>query len=640
MGREMRLFVTGGSKFDPAVGRDLYALGFTILQAYGLTETSGAATITSPDEAYLDTVGRALPGQEVRILAPAFARDDGERATAGKPAAPIAPAAPAAPVAPAAPIAPAAPVAPVAPVIGEIAVRGPIVMQGYYNRPDATAAVIQDGWFLTGDLGYLDADGRLTITGRKKEIIVLASGKNIYPEEVEAHYRQSPFIKEIAVLGVARAEEPVSERLHAVVVPDMDLMRERRIVNAGDWIRFEMEGRAVDLPPHKRVLGYDVWFEPLPRTTTGKLKRHEIHRRVVEKQVLKGREPETAVSGPDAAWFADRHVDAASAVIRARAHFGRVVPDANLELDLGFDSMERVELLSELEQKFGVRVSEDRLHDILTVRQLVDAIRPGGNTAPAGRTTSEGAAPDQPGGNQLSPDGNWSAILRDLPPDDDPVLSGLLRSRWVLMPLLFVAARLIRVVLARMDVSGLEHLPGNGPFIISPNHQGYLDPLFVCGALPYRLLSNLFFVGASEYFETPVTRWIARLLNVVPVDPDANLIPAMKAGAFGLKHGKVLVLFPEGERSIDGTVRRFKKGAPILARQLGVPIVPVSLRGSFELWPRNRPFKWRLMWPWSGHRVKVRFGEPMRAEDSRSYGEVASDLRTRVVEMWEVAGLS
>ena len=118
MGSEMRLFVTGGSKFDPAVGRDFYALGFTILQAYGLTETTGAATINSPDEAYIDTVGRALPGQEIKMLPPEDADLD-----------------------------------------GEIAIRGPIVMQGYFNRPDATAAVMRDGWFLTGDLGRLDAGG-------------------------------------------------------------------------------------------------------------------------------------------------------------------------------------------------------------------------------------------------------------------------------------------------------------------------------------------------------------------------------------------------------------------------------------------------------------------------------------------------
>jgi len=108
---------------------------------------------------------------------------------------------------------------------GEIAIRGPIVMQGYHNRPDVNAVALAGGWLHTGDLGYLDRGGRLVITGRMKEIIVLASGKNIYPEEVEAQYAKSPFIKELCVLGVAMPGEPSAERLHAVVVRTLERRR-------------------------------------------------------------------------------------------------------------------------------------------------------------------------------------------------------------------------------------------------------------------------------------------------------------------------------------------------------------------------------------------------------------------------------
>ena len=219
LGRRMRFLITGGSRFDPAIGRDLYRMGFNILQAYGLTETSGAATVMHPGDDSIHSVGPPLPGTEIRILPPDST--DEER------------------------------------VDGEVLIRGPLVMAGYYNRPDATAAALQDGWLHTGDLGRIDAEGRLIITGRKKELIVLSSGKNIYPEEIESHYRQSPFIKELCVLGLTRPGEPSAERLYAVVVPDADVLREKKIVNAGDLMRFEMEGRSVGLPPHKRVLGYD-----------------------------------------------------------------------------------------------------------------------------------------------------------------------------------------------------------------------------------------------------------------------------------------------------------------------------------------------------------------------------------------------
>jgi long-chain acyl-CoA synthetase len=596
MGRNMRLFVTGGSKFDPAIGRDLYSFGFTIIQAYGLTETSGAATMNTPDEAHIDTVGRALPGVQIQIRVPETADVDPSMAEDGPSG-----------------------------QSGEIAIRGAIVTPGYFNRPDATAAVMSDGWFLTGDLGRMDATGRITITGRKKDMIVLASGKNIYPDEIEAHYRQSAFIKELCVMGLSSPDRPMTERLHAVVVPNMELMREKKIVNAGDILRFEIEGLAVGLPSHKRVLSYDVWFDPLPRTTTGKVKRHEAERLVRERQRSSAQDANAPLPGEDQAWLQDPHAAAAAVVMRARLRAGaRVRPDANLELDLGLDSMERVELLTELEQRFQVQVPKAAASEIFTVRQLVEAVRPSEDRM------------DEPKGSSLpAADESWSVLLRDLPPETDPILSGLLERKPLATPLLFLALRVLRVVVGRVDVSGLETLPASGPFIISPNHQSYLDPLFVCGALPYRVFRHLFFVGAVEYFETPFTRWLARTFNLVPVDADSNLVPAMKAGAFGLKHGKILILFPEGERSIDGTVRKFKKGSPILARHLEVPIVPVALKGIYELWPRNRAINWSRLWPWSGHRITVAFGQPMTFGDDEGYGEAASRLRERVEQMWQ-----
>jgi long-chain acyl-CoA synthetase len=571
VGRRVRLFVIGGSSVSAATRRRLWALGFTVVQSYASTETSGVATLSAPRDGYDDTAGRVLPEQELKIVP--TAPDDRD---------------------------------------GEIAIRGPVVMQGYFNRPDATAAAIRDGWLFTGDVGRLDRRGRLVITGRKTDAIALPSGKSIYREEIEAHYAQSPFVKELCVMARAQGGGNGADGLFAVVVPDLELMRAKRMVNAGDILRFEMEGQSVYLPPHKRVSDYDVWLEPLPRTTTGTLKRHEIGQRVAYKQQQGARPADREIAGEQ-----DDHTNAAIAVIRTRAKTA-VRLDSNLELDLGFDSMERVELLTELEQRFNVPVDPTHAHHIFTVEQLIEAVRP------ASHSTLMGVAEDA-----------WARLLRDLPPATDPVLSGLLERRRISTPIFYFLSRVLRLGLARTQVQGLEHLPRQGPYIISPNHQGYLDPFFVCGVLPYRIFKQLFFVGAAEYFETSLMSWVARECNCVPVDPDANLVSAMKASAFGLAHGKILMLFPEGERSIDGTVKRFKKGSPILSRYMQVPIVPVAINGAFEIWPRNRSFTWTALLPWSTHRVQVSFGRPVQFDGSTPHAEAAAALRQKVVELWE-----
>jgi long-chain acyl-CoA synthetase len=579
LGPRMRLFVTGGSTFDPVIGRDLYGLGFTILNAYGLTETSGGATVVRPTDRFNASVGQPFPGVEIRILA-----QDGEGEAKGD---------------------------------GEILIRGPIVMREYFDRPDATSEALRDGWLYTGDLGRLDAKGRLYITGRKKEIIVLSSGKNLYPEEIEAHYRQSAFIKELCIVGVSRPGEPSSERLHAVVVPDEDVLRAKGIVNLKELLRFEIEGRSVQLPAYKRILSYDISMQPLPRTTTGKIRRHEIQR-TLKAHAAEAEQTSRPVSDADATWAAE---PPNAALLRsiAQSRGETVRPDANLELDLGLDSMERVEVLTVLEQQEGTRVPAEARATIFTVRQLIDAVRSAPRTGDSHETAAE--LP-------------WDSLLAT--PADPAITRDLARRRPVRTMAVFVFVKMIAWVarlLPGFRAGGQEHLPASGPYIISPNHQAYVDPVFVAAALPYRAFRDLFFVGAAEYFETRLSRWFARTINLVPVDPDANLVTAMRAGADGLRLKKILMLFPEGERSIDGELKKFRKGAPILSAHLDVPIVPVGLDGLFELWPRGRAFNWGFLLPWRGGRINVLFGPPVRTTRG-AYLQGAEALKAAVAALF------
>ena len=436
--------------------------------------------------------------------------------------------------------------------------------------------------------------------------------------ESEEVYLRSKFIRECCLVRIPSLTAAEGTQWHAVVVPDMAMMHDRRIANVGDLLRFEIEGQSIDVPPDRRAASYEIWFEALPRTSDGRIDRHEIERRVVESQRQQpiGRE-ERGVSGfSDGTDFEKE----ALAVIAARAKGSRLTPHSNLEIDLGLDSIDRVELISELERRFGVTVPQEGAHQILTVSQLIDAV------CPIAIKTLDASSADPPGSF-------WKTMLRDLPARNDPVLASTLKKRLVVPTMFFVLLRVARWLMPGMKVFGVDGLPASGPYILAPNHQSYLDPLFLCSTLPYGMYRQLFFVGATEYFETRWTAWMARQLNLVPVDPDANLVSAMQAAAFGLTHGKVLVLFPEGERSIDGTVKRFKKGAAILSRCLNVPVVPVAIRGVHEVWPRNRGFQWHRLLPWNHHRIAIAFGQPMRFNDACD-SDAATELQKRVTELW------
>ncbi len=589
LGSRMRYLVTGGSRFDPAIARDFYSFGIDVLNAYGLTETTGGAFINTPGHVVIGSVGKPFPGVEAKIVDPKPVEDG-------------------------------------APAAGEIAIRGAIVMKGYWNRPDATAQVLRDGWFYTGDLGYFDPEGNLFITGRGKEVIVLANGKNVYPEEIEAHYLQAPYVKEICVMALeSRPGDPTSERLHAVVVPNFELLRERKIVNSKEAIRFEIEALSHKIASTKRLGSYDIWQEDLPRTTTRKLKRFQIEKKVRELKQQGGTEAEVGTEKPltdeDQQWLAREDVKRALAIVKesSRNKLGAIRPDHNLELDLGLDSMQRVELLTALEQQLGGDVPEAQLGEIYSVRDLVDA-------ALSSADRGEGHA-----GTVLPA---WSTILSE--PVTDPEVLALARDNIVadacfypLGKFMYFASRII----FHFQVRGLENLPANGPYLLCSNHQSYVDPMLMAGALPWRTFRSLFALGTSEIFGKGFMRRLARWVRVVVLDPDANLVPAMRAGFFGLTHGRILILYPEGERTNDGNPTIFRKGAAILSIHAQVPIVPVAIEGFYEAWPRHKKY------PKVAH-LQLVFGKPIQpppvADASEAvYEQLTQELKSKVVAMWQ-----
>jgi long-chain acyl-CoA synthetase len=590
LGPKMRYLATGGSRFDPEIMRDFHDLGIDVLQALGLTETTAAIFVNSPHDNVIGSCGKAMKGVEGKIVDPHPGEDGG-------------------------------------PAVGELAVRGAVVMKGYWNRPDATAAVLRDGWFYTGDLGYFDSSDHLFLTGRKKEVIVLSNGKNVYPEEIEAHYLKSPYIKEMAVMGLEGRPGAGGDRLHAVIVPNFDVLRQKKIVNAKEVIRFDIEGLSQQIASTKRIGSYEIWQDDLPRTTTRKIKRFEVEKRVKANQGNKVSDDsdlpaEKPLTGDEIAWLDQPDVQRGLTIIREAARNAppNLRPSHNLELDLGLDSMQRVELLSQLEEELGGNLEESQLAAIYTVRDLLDAVL--ASAASGGTSTRTTFA-------------GWKAILSEEPAD--PEVLALKGPQPFFGPVLYPLSRMIQMIardLFHLQVSGLENLPTEGPFILSSNHQSYIDPVVMASVLPREIMVKAFAVGTSDIFGKGFMRRVARWLRVIVLDPDANLVPAMRAGAFGLRHGQVLILYPEGERSIDGTPRIFKKGAAILSIHLQVPIVPVAIEGFYEAWPRGKSFFQKLS-PLRMIIAKPMAPPPESEASEEAYEKFTAEVKARIVAMWD-----
>ena len=601
-GGRLRLAVSAGSSFDQSIARDYHALGFTILQGYGLTETAGAATVTRFEDNKVGSVGTPLNSVEVKIDNP-----NGEG-------------------------------------IGEVLIRGPIVMPGYYRNPQANReSFTEDHWFRSGDLGRFDQQGHLYIVGRKKDVIILPSGQNVYPEDVEAQYALSPLVGEICVLGVrdSAGDFALAEKLCAVVVPDFEYLKAQKIANAREAIRFALDNLGRDLPEYQRVRDYIVRSEPLPRTAIRKVRRFELKKQIEELGVVARQARDTGqlpFTSTDRRLMETVAGCALSVAIRHHVPDAPVIhPQLNLELDLGLDSLARAECLASVEQSLGVELDSAAVGSALTVAEVVtvanDMVSKVGHDK-VSRASRQSGAEASRAVISKSP-GNWSEILQLTSADDIELLPILKRKRFTALVayLLLRPVYLFARVFLRMEVRGLEHVERlDRPFLICPNHQSYLDALLVCSAYPPHILRHVFHVGASEYWSNVFTAQIARLINIVPVDTDTNLMRAMRTGASGLRAGRIMNIYPEGERSFDGLLHQFKKGAAILASELDVPIVPVALDGIYKVWPRKSR-RIRLA------KVRIRFGEPINPREVASsngeavYERITTTLKVRIQTM-------
>ncbi|MCW5958812.1 MAG: AMP-binding protein [Pyrinomonadaceae bacterium] len=328
MGGQMRYLISGGSALSEKVQKDLHGLGFTVLEGYGLTESSPVLTVARPGNKLLKgSVGKPLPGVEVKI--------DNPDANG----------------------------------VGEVLARGQNIMLGYYNNDDATEAVLEDRWLKTGDLGKLDDDGNLYIVGRSKDVIIDSNGKNIYPDEIEEVYSKFDFIKELSVVGLP--DQDGGEKIAALVVPDYE--KDIALTRAQTNQKVENHFREVSagLPFFKRVKVLHLTPFELPRTATRKVKRPEVVEMLLAMEDKSRKRTKIAVEskGDDNVLWLRKIVASV-----ANQPLSEVALESTLP-ELGFDSLMFVELQAAVEDAGGKVLSPDTLNEAQTVRELIAAVQ-------------------------------------------------------------------------------------------------------------------------------------------------------------------------------------------------------------------------------------------------------------------------
>ncbi len=556
-GGRLRMFVSGGSSLDPDILEGFNGFGFHVFEGYGLTETSPVLCVTPPGDERAASVGPVLPNVDLEIRNRNL--ED----------------------------------------IGEIWVKGPSVMSGYYKNVKSTAQVIEAGWFRTGDLGRLDSDGFLFLTGRTSDLIVTSAGKNVYPDEVELRYRDLPFTKEFCVLGMP-ARDGLGDVVHAVVVLDHDAAQDLDPSSLEREVRLAAEEISEKLPSHQRVAVLHFWDRELPKTSTLKAKRQAIRDAVLLEEGFAGAKAAgVSTNDDDAARQSDCQVvvdnpAALSAVLeilskQSNRNPAEIRKPMHLLLDLGVDSIGKLDVLGHIESRFGMRIDEDRAADVSRVVDLLNLI---GERQPK-NTGGKDSSIWRRRLVEPTSNGTTGTTNGHLP-------TPLLPVRWLVRS----GASAFMHSYVRVKSVDIARIPNKGGFILAPNHSSHLDSPSVVTAVGSR--RRVWVAGAEDYFFNSAAKrfFFGKMLDTIAFDRKADGVRGLRRCGEALSRGDGLLLFPEGTRSITGELQPFKIGVAVLAVQYQVPIVPIYIDRTFDLLRKGQ----RLVRPGS---VTVSFGEPI-----------------------------
>lgn len=502
MGGNITYCVSGGAALDREIAVAMKTIGLDLLEGYGMTECAPIIAFTRPDDIIPGSVGKPLPSDKVEIRN------------------------------------------------GEIFVKGPNIMLGYFNRPEETREVLDsDGWLRTGDLGTFDDHGRLYITGRSKELIVLPNGKNVQPYEIEfkiEHYDQ--YVKEAAVVQDGQL-------LRAIIVPQPAWAADLSDEEVEETLKREvLEPYNLTVVNYKKLMSLFVYRGDLPRTKLDKLQRFKL--------------TEIINAGVHTAPKEKQYVEPAFEEYRVIKQYIRqekkcaVRPTDHLETDLAFDSLDKIGLQGFIEQTFGMELPLDRMTTFRNITELAEYVSDY-------KTRIEFEKTD------------WHSILQE------SSANVKLPGTSYLGVLITKFCRWAFKHYFNFKMIGRENIPANGPFILAANHESYLDGMFVMSAVPNKLIRHTYFVAKEKHVTRPATVYLASKLNVIVLHM-SNLKTSIQQLGEVLKRGESIIIFPEGTRTETGKLGEFKKTFAILSVELGVPVIPVTIDGAYEAMPKHQ----------------------------------------------------
>jgi long-chain acyl-CoA synthetase len=530
-------FICGGAALDAETEEFWGRLGYAAIQGYGLTETTSLISVNHPFKLGKGSIGKVLPGREVKL-----AED------------------------------------------GEILIRGGGVAAGYWNAGGSQQSLDENGWYRTGDVGALDEAGNLYFKGRKKEVIVTPAGLNIYPEDLEAALRRQPEVRDCVVVGIERGGN--AEPCAVVILRD------------GARVAGVVERANQGLAEFQRMRMWAEWPEQdFPRTNTQKPRRKVIAE-FAARQILGGKDVVGAGESP---------VMELIERITGRSVAGMKGENA-LDAEMGLSSLDRVELISALEDRYQVDLSETRFSAARTVGDVERML------SGESRARVEYHYP------------RW--VLRWPVP-------------WVRWLAHYLLMRPAMILLGWPRIEGRENLRGvNGPLLVVCNHISDVDFAFVQAALPARLRSRIAIATRGEALEalhTPAAgrgffgeiydrvKWVigVSLLNLFPLPREAGFRQSFAYAGEAVDRGYSVLVFPEGRYTVDGKMNPFRAGIGLLANNLGISVLPMRIVGLFEVKQAGKKFA-------GPGKICVRVGKPIRFAAGGDPGEIARELQSAV----------